>query len=69
MVAPGPGKSNRTSAFRILARRIRSQLLLWVVTGIVAVCIWNGLFTAAAYWEIREHNYTVVYYDNLPISW
>jgi hypothetical protein len=48
---------------RFFARRIRSQLILWVATGVVAVCIWNGLFAAAAYSELREHNYTVMYYE------
>jgi hypothetical protein len=48
---------------RLFARRTRSQLFLWVATGIVAVCVWNGLFAAAAYSELREHNYTVLYYE------
>jgi hypothetical protein len=48
---------------RFLGPRTNSLLLLWVVIGIVAVCIWSALFAASAYWSWRMYNYTVESYE------
>ena len=48
---------------RLFARRLNSQIALWLLIGIVSICIWNGLFAAAVWWEIHQHNYWVLYYE------
>ena len=48
-------------AHRILLRRLKSAVLLWLIIGLVAVCAWNALFLGGAYWEIYAHNWTVLY--------
>ena len=48
---------------RFLMRRTHSLVLLWLTIGVVAVCIWNALFAASAYWSWHKYNYTVEYYE------
>ena len=48
---------------RLFSRRLNSLMVLWVAIGVVSVCVWNGLFAAAVYWEIRQYNYQVLYYE------
>ena len=48
---------------RFFLRWTHSLLLLWVTIGVAAVCIWNALFAASAYWQWYKYNYTVEYYE------
>jgi hypothetical protein len=48
---------------RLFARRFNSQIVLWLFIGVISICIWNGLFAAAVYWEIHQHDYWVLYYE------
>lgn len=48
---------------RLLAPRLNSQIVLWLAIGVISICIWNGLFAAAVYWEVHQHNYWVLYYE------
>ena len=48
---------------RIWSNRISSVMLLWLGVGLMAVCAWNVIFLALAYWEMYTTNFTVVYRD------
>jgi hypothetical protein len=42
---------------------MHSVVLLWLVIGVVALCVWNAVFFASAYWSWHSHNYTVEYFE------
>jgi len=48
---------------RIWSNRISSVILLWLGVGLMAVCAWNVIFLALAYWEMHTTNFTVIYRD------
>jgi hypothetical protein len=50
-------------AHRFFMRWTHSSVLLWLAIGVAAVCIWNALFAASAYWSWHKYNYTVEYYE------